>query len=93
MDCACLVHKIYGYCHSRICLTRHRLIRYFFVGPGGDPTFCVHFCSSNSAMSNPNGLLSQKLCHYLNQGRTLNDILMRAAHGMAYFDLSKLNFA
>jgi len=31
-------------------------------------------------MSNPNGLLSQKLRHYLNQGRTLNDILMRAAH-------------
>jgi len=25
-------------------------------------------------MSNPNGLLSQKLCHYLNQGRTLNNI-------------------
>jgi len=38
-------------------------------------------------MSNPNGLLSQKLSHYLNQGRTLNDILMRAAHWMAYFDL------
>jgi len=42
-------------------------------------------------MSNPNGLLSQKVCHYLNQGRTLNDILMRATHWMAYFDLSKLN--
>jgi len=28
-------------------------------------------------MSNPNGLLSQKLWHYLNQGRTLNDMLMR----------------
>jgi len=26
------------------------------------------------AMSNKNGLLSQKLCHYLDQGRTLNDI-------------------
>jgi len=25
-------------------------------------------------MSNPNGLLSQKLCHYPNQGRILNDI-------------------
>jgi len=25
-------------------------------------------------MSIPNGLLSQKLCHYLNQGRTLNNI-------------------
>jgi len=36
--------------------------------------------SSRPAMSNPNGLLSQKVCHYLNQGRTLNDILMRAAH-------------
>jgi len=31
-------------------------------------------------MSNPNGLLSQKLYRYLNQGRTLNDILMRLAH-------------
>jgi len=29
-------------------------------------------------MSNPNGLLSQKLCHYLNQGRKLN--------GLPYFD-------
>ena len=44
-------------------------------------------------MSNPNGFLSQKLCHYLDQGRTLKDILLRAAHGMAYFDLSKLNLA
>jgi len=42
-------------------------------------------------MSNPNGLLSQKLCRYLNQGRTMIDILMRAAHWIAYFDLSKLN--
>jgi len=33
-----------------------------------------------AAMSNPNGLLSQKLCRYLDQGRTLNDILLRAAH-------------
>ena len=44
-------------------------------------------------MSNPNGLLSQKLCHYRNQGRTLNNMLMRAAHWMAYFELSKLNLA
>jgi len=35
---------------------------------------------SSAAMSNPNGLLGQNLCHYLNEGRTLNDILMRAAH-------------
>jgi len=41
-------------------------------------------------MSNPNGLLSQNLCHYLNQGRTFYDILMRA---MTYFDLGKLNLA
>jgi len=27
-----------------------------------------------AAMSNPNGLLSQKLCHCSNQGHTLNDI-------------------
>jgi len=26
-------------------------------------------------MSNPNGLLSQKLCHYLNQSRTVNGLL------------------
>jgi len=42
-------------------------------------------------MSNPNGLLSQKVCHYLDQGRTFNDILLRAAHWMAYFNLCKLN--
>jgi len=28
------------------------------------------------AMSNPNGLMSKKLSHF-NQGRTLNDMLMR----------------
>jgi len=44
-------------------------------------------------MSNPNDLLSQKTCHYLNQGRTWSDILMRAAHSVAFFDLSKLNLA
>jgi len=44
-------------------------------------------------MSNPNGLPSQKLCHYLDQGRTLNDILLRASPSMAYFDLSKPNLA
>jgi len=32
---------------------------------------------SKPAVSNRNGL-SQKLCQYLNQGRTLKDILMRA---------------
>jgi len=35
---------------------------------------------SKAAMSNQNGLLSQKVCHYLDQGRTLNDILLNAAH-------------
>jgi len=44
-------------------------------------------------MSNPNGLLSQKVCHYLDEGRTLNDKLLRAAHCMVYFDFSKLNVA
>ena len=43
------------------------------------------------AMSNPNGLLSQKLCHYRNKGRTLNDRLMRAAYSVGYFDLNKVN--
>jgi len=42
---------------------------------------------------NPNGLLSQKVCHYLDQGRILNDILLRAAHCITRFDLSKLNLA
>jgi len=31
-------------------------------------------------MSNPNGLLGQKSCRYLNQGCTFDNILMRAAH-------------
>jgi len=26
-------------------------------------------------MSNPNGLLSRKVCRYLDKGRTLNDLL------------------
>jgi len=30
---------------------------------------------STPAMSNSNDLLSQKLCHYLNQGRALNGLL------------------
>jgi len=48
---------------------------------------------SRTAMSNPNGLLSQISCHYLKQGRILKDLLMRAALGMNYFDLIKLNLA
>jgi len=44
-------------------------------------------------MSNPNGLLGQNSCRYLNQGRTFDDILMRAPHLMTYLDLSKLNLA
>jgi len=35
---------------------------------------------AETAMSNLNGLLGQKSCGYLNQGRTLNDILLMAAH-------------
>ena len=31
-------------------------------------------------MSNPNDLLNQNSCHCLTQGRTLKDILMRAAY-------------
>ena len=46
-----------------------------------------------SAVSHPNVVLSKKLCHYLNQGRTSSDILMKAAHWMAYFYFSKLYFA
>jgi len=50
---------------------------------------------SRLAMSNPKCLLSQKLCHYLNQGHTLNNILLRRPRieCMTYFHLSKLNFA
>jgi len=33
-----------------------------------------------SAMSNPNGLLSQNACNKLDQGLTQNNILLRAAH-------------
>jgi len=44
-------------------------------------------------MSNPNGLLSQNYITILNQGRTLNDIIIRAAHCVAYADLSKLNLS
>jgi len=44
----------------------------------------VFTTQSRAAMSTPNGLLSQK-SHYLDQGRTLNDIF--------YFDLKKLNLA
>jgi len=44
-------------------------------------------------MSKPNGLLGQKVFQYLDQGRTLNDMLLRAAHRMGYFDFSKLNVA
>jgi len=36
---------------------------------------------------------AKNYCHYLNQGRTLNNILMRAAHWMTYSDLRKLNLA
>jgi len=44
-------------------------------------------------MSNPNGLRAKNnVC--LNEGRTLNNILMRATHSMTYFDLlSKQNLA
>ena len=34
---------------------------------------------ARTAMSNPNGLLSQKVCRYVDHVRTLKDIL-RAAH-------------
>jgi len=31
-------------------------------------------------MSNPNGLLSKNLCHYLNQSRVMSGILVWAAY-------------
>ena len=44
---------------------------------------------SRPATSNRKCLPSQKSCHYLNQGRTLNNILMKAAHWITYFDLKQ----
>jgi len=49
--------------------------------------------ATRTAMSSQNGLLIQKECQYLDQGHPLNDILLRAAHSMAYFHLSQLNLA
>jgi len=51
------------------------------------------YSSQSWAISIPNGLLSQKVCHYLDQDLTLNDILLSTTHSMAYSDLSKLNLA
>jgi len=74
-------------------ITNHRALKEFTVTFGSrDVTFCSSGVQPLGQLSNPNGLLSQKLRHYLDQGRTLNDILWRAAHCMAYFDLGKLNF-
>jgi len=42
--------------------------------------YVVDTVNARAAMSNPNGLLGQKVCDYLDQGCTLNDILLRAAH-------------
>ena len=52
---------------------------------------CIRRNSFCAAMSDPSDLLSQKVCHYHNQGRTLNDKSIRAARWMAYYDLSKVN--
>jgi len=52
----------------------------------GDINVCLR-----PVMSNPNGLLCQKLCHCLGQSHTLNDMLLRAAHWMTHFDRNKLN--
>jgi len=48
----------------------------------------MHFELSTAAMSNRTCLLSKKLCHYLNQGRTLKDI--RGPH-FHWFDLILVN--
>jgi len=39
-------------------------------------TFLIGCWCTRPAMSNRNCLLSQELCHYLNQGRTLDDLLL-----------------
>jgi len=48
-----------------------------------------------AAMSKPNDLLGQKVCHSFDQGRTLKAISMRVAvaHWMTNFDLSKVHSA
>jgi len=69
-------------------LTTRCALKAVSLAPGED-------LETKPAMSNPNGLPSQKVCHYLDQqGLTLNDILlMRAAHLTVYFYLNKLNLA
>ena len=42
---------------------------------------CLSRCTI-PAMSSPNSLMRQNVCPYLKQGRTLNDLLMRAARWM-----------
>jgi len=46
-----------------------------------------------TAMSNPKGLLGQKLCHYLNQGRTLNNIYQwgRKLNGLLWSSETKFS--
>jgi len=48
-------------------------------------TYYFVYQGSRPAMSNRNCLLNQKLCHYINQGRTLTALI-----NMTCFDLSKL---
>jgi len=61
--------------------------------PTPQPWLAVVHCpigscpDTRAAMSNRNWLWSKKVFHYLNQGSTLNDTLMRATHGMTDFDL------
>jgi len=60
--------------------TKIKRFRVFFLFL--DPWLHFKWPGSRPAMSNPNVLLVQKSCRYLNQGRTFDDILMRAAHWM-----------
>jgi len=46
-----------------------------------------------AAMSKPNDLLGQNVCHCLDQSCTLKAISMRVAHWMTNFDLRKLHLA
>jgi len=53
----------------------------------------VRFAIGYISYVQPKWLTEPKIRHCPNQGRTLNDILLRAAHCMACFDLSKLNLS
>jgi len=55
------------------------MVRIYRLPSGFKVRFAVGF---RVAMSKPNDLLGQNVCHCLDQGRTLKAISMRVAHWM-----------